>query len=278
MYPILYDFGIDITLFGTTRPLVIGSYGVVFALSLLVGGLLVSYLGRQRYADAPWLDLYLWTVVAGFIGAKVFNAIIMLPHLLAGRGSLMGMALGGGVWLGGALAGVGACWFLCRRYRLQLGVVVDVFFAVVPLVHGIGRIGCLLGGCCFGSECSLPWAITYTSPLARAFNDTPLGVPLHPAPVYEVLLEMINFAICFSVWRRRPAPWTVTALWCGLYGVERFALEFLRADPRGSFGPFSTSQWISLGLVAAATVYFVAVARRGDREPSDRREEPVAEA
>ncbi len=265
VHPILVDFG-TVTIFGAKIPIVIGSYGLVFALAIVTGWLLARALGTKVYPDAPWMDLYFGSIVSGFLGAKLANALVFLPDLLAGRKSFAGILLGGGVWLGGAIAGAGFAWMLSRRHGLDFGIVTNVFFTGIPLAHGLGRIGCLLGGCCYGGECSLPWAITYTSELAHRLNGTPLHVALHPAPVYEFLLEMMNFAICYTLWRRKPKPWTIMPVWLGLYGIERFGLEFLRSDARGQFGWLTTSQWISLAMVVAALTFFALRRRRAPRE------------
>ncbi|RMG42864.1 MAG: prolipoprotein diacylglyceryl transferase [Acidobacteria bacterium] len=267
MHPVLIDFG-TVRLFGQEFPLVIGSYGVMMAISLLLGLWLVNRWGKQVYPEAPWTDIVMGTFIAGFIGAKLANAVVFWRELATGQMSLIGVLRGGGVWLGGALLGTAYCIAMLRRHRMEIGASSDVFFTVVPLAHGLGRIGCLLGGCCYGSACDLPWAITYTDPLAAKYNGTPLNVPLHPTPVYEFLLEMANFAVCYALWRRRPRGGTVAGTWVLLYGVERFFLEFLRSDPRGQYGPLTTSQWISLAMVAAGTALLLKVQRAAAGAPA----------
>ncbi len=260
MFPVIVDFG-TFSLFGREIPLVIGSYGLVFAIAILIGWGFVRTAGRSIYPDAPWTDLYFGAVIAGFVGAKLANGIVFLPDILSGRRPLTGVLMGGGVWLGGAIAGAGFLYLLSRKCKLEFGRVTNVFFTGIPLVHGIGRIACLLGGCCFGSECSpgLPWAVTYTNPLAAKLNGTPLYSPRHPAPVYEFLAEMINFAICYAIWRRKPKPWQIISTWSVLYGIERFIIELFRSDARGQYGWLTTSQWISVLMVlgGSAALFFL---------------------
>jgi phosphatidylglycerol:prolipoprotein diacylglycerol transferase len=251
MHPILVDFG-NVTLGPLTLPLRITSYGAAMVLAMLVGWLVVRRLGRESDPRLPWQDLYLGVLVAGLVGAKLLLALVRLPDLLAGRVALGAVLAGGGVWLGGMIGALGyALWFF-RRHRVDAGRAANVLFVAAPLGHAIGRIGCLLAGCCYGAACSLPWAITYHDPVAQRLSGTPLGVPLHPSPLYEAAAELINFLLCWRLWRRRPAPWAVPALWLALYGGERFALEFLRGDPRGAWLGLSTSQWLALGMLAAA--------------------------
>lgn len=261
MHPVLFDFG-SITIFGHQIPIIIGTYGLFFLLAVLTGWAIVLHLGRKVYPEAPITDIYFGSVVAGFVGAKVANLIVFFPDIAAGRRSFVGVLMGGGVWLGGAIVGVAFAGFMIHRHKLNPGVFFNVVFTGIPLAHAVGRIACLMGGCCFGAACSMPWAITYTDPLAHRLNGTPLNIPLHPSPIYESLAEMMNFVICYSIWRRNPPPWTIFAVWTGLYGMERFFLEFFRGDPRGEYGVLTTSQWISAGMVLISVAAFAAIAMR----------------
>jgi phosphatidylglycerol:prolipoprotein diacylglycerol transferase len=264
VHPVLIDFG-TIEIGGKTIPLAIGSYGLLFALAIVTGWLWFRHLGRQLDPDASWTDLYFITIISGFVGAKAANLIVFLPEIVSGEKSFLGALSGGGVWLGGVIVGVTALYLQARRLEVSFGLVANVLFVAIPFGHAVGRIGCLLGGCCHGSSCSLPWAIVYTNPLANRLNGTPLNVPLHPTVVYEAILEMVNFAICYSLFRRKAGAWTVVATWAGLYGVQRFFLEFLRNDPRGGYGFLSTSQWISLAMAGASISWalFLRANRRG---------------
>ncbi len=260
MHPVLFELG---EIGGA--PVRITGYGVMMLVAMIAGWALVRRLGRRIDPEAPWTDLVLGLLIAGLGGAKLLLVSVHLPDLVSGRAVLGDLLLAGGVWLGGVTgAALYAVWFF-RRYRLDAGRALNVLFVAAPLGHAIGRLGCLLAGCCYGSACTLPWAITYTDPLAHQLSGTPLGVPLHPAPLYEALAELLNFAVCLALWRREPPPWTIPAVWLALYGAERFALEFLRGDARGALGPLSTSQWLALAMVGVAAALWAVRIRRGSR-------------
>lgn len=257
MHPVLFELG---EIGGA--PVRITGYGVMMLLAMIAGWALVRRLGRRVDPEAPWTDLVLGLLIAGLGGAKLLLVIVHLPDLLAGRAALGDLLLAGGVWLGGvAGAALYAAWFF-RRFRLEPGRALNVLFVAVPLGHAIGRLGCVLAGCCYGEACTLPWAITYTDPLAHELSGTPLGVPLHPSPLYEALAELFNFAVCLTLWRRRAPPWSIPAAWLALYGTERFLLEFLRGDARGALGPLSTSQWLALAMIALAAALWATRVRR----------------
>lgn len=252
MYPILFDFG-EFTLFGQTFHPMIGGYGFFYALGIVVGWLWFRGLGRQLTKDAPWTDIYFLTIIAGIVGAKLLNGITRLDALFAGQISLMDVVKGGGVWLGGALAGFAFATLMFRKYVIPAGLGTNVLFVAIPFGHAVGRLGCLLGGCCYGKPTDLPWGITFHNELAHHMMRTPLGIPLHPTQIYEFLVEMANWALLYFMWRRKAKPWSLVFMWFALYGGQRIFIEALRGDKiRGHVGLLSTSQWISIGMVGFA--------------------------
>ena len=257
MHPLIFDFGtFDLGPFEI--PLRLPSYGTAMLLGVLLGWIIVKRLGRRVAPRAPWADLYAGLILSGLIGAKLFWALLELPRLLSGATRWRSVFFAGGVWLGAVFGGLVFCWFFFRGRDLEAGRALNVIFTALPLAHVIGRLGCLMAGCCYGAACAKPWSVTYTSELAARFAGTPLGVPLHPSPIYEAVAELFNFAVCASLWRRgEPPPWAVVFTWAGLYGIERFVLEFFRGDFRGAWLGLSTSQWLTAAMVLVAATWLL---------------------
>jgi phosphatidylglycerol:prolipoprotein diacylglycerol transferase len=110
-------------------------------------------------------------------------------------------------------------------------------------------VGCFAAGCCYGTICHLPWAVTFTNPKSQA----ELNVPLHPTQLYEAGAEAIIFAILYRRFNRPHRPGAIIGLYLVLYSTVRFLVEFVRAhDPatNSHYGPFVVEQWIALGLLA----------------------------
>ncbi|MEM7048838.1 MAG: prolipoprotein diacylglyceryl transferase family protein [Acidobacteriota bacterium] len=256
MHPIL----LDSEFLGV--PLRITSYGAAMALAIIVGWLLVSHFGRQRLPQAPWADFYFGIILGGLLGAKLLLVVVRWPDLRSGAASWGSVLAAGGIWLGGVLGALVVGGWFVLRHRLPPARTADTLFLGLPLAHAIGRAGCLLTGCCYGDRCDLPWAIVYTDPAAQEIAGTPLGVPLHPSPAYEMVAELINFTVLLLLNRRRPAPGALAATWMALYGSQRFMLELLRGDDRGGLGLLSTSQWISVAMIASAAIFFWISRRR----------------
>lgn len=126
----------------------------------------------------------------------------------------------------------------------------DRFALILPFSLAIGRIGCLLAGCCRGTPWDGPWAITYED-----------GIPRHPAPVYEMLFDLAFGLVALAIYRRRLLHGRLFALFMLAYGVFRFASEFWRETAK-AFGGLSAYQWMSLMLVVAGVASLVLRSRR----------------
>ena len=140
-----------------------------------------------------------------------------------------------------------------RLRKMPLLGVLDLCAAPVALGHAIGRLGCFVAGCCYGKPTSLPWGVTFTSPIAARISGTPLDVSLHPTQLYEAAAEFLNFLLL--VWLgTKPAllrPTRSARISCST-DVERGAIEFLRGDPGRTLmfhDTVSLMQIVSVGLV-----------------------------
>jgi phosphatidylglycerol:prolipoprotein diacylglycerol transferase len=153
----------------------------------------------------------------------------------------------------------------------------DVFAPGIALGHVVGRLGCLMAGCCYGRPTDVPWAITFTDTLAAKNVGTPLDVPLHPTQLYEAGAELLILAVLLATEHKgRPFPGRTFWGYLLLYGISRFAIEFFRGDPRGMVGAFSTSQFVSLVLVPLSLVMLIRLGRRGAPEPDLARQQRAA--
>jgi len=122
----------------------------------------------------------------------------------------------------------------------------DRFAVALPFSIALGRLGCLVAGCCRGA----PWE----GPVAIAYND---GVLRHPAQLYEALFQLLAGWTLLVLWRRGILFGRLFALYLVVYGVFRFATEFIR-DTAKPFAGFSAYQWMSLAMIVAgaAAIYW----------------------
>jgi phosphatidylglycerol:prolipoprotein diacylglycerol transferase len=252
-----------LSLHGHDVPLTVGSYGVCLLLAMLVAVAVCVRLGRGVLAPGAWFEVVVVVALAGLLGAKLL-AVVVLALDGAPRTTLWReFVAGGGVWLGGPLFAAPLLVLIARRAARDWRAVVTPLLVALPAAHAVGRFGCFLGGCCFGAPTQLPWGVQYTQTLAAQWG-APLGVAVHPVPLYECACELANFALLLQRHRRGDGLERLAATWLACYGAQRFLLEFLRGDARGVWMGLSTSQWLALGLLVGATLLF---ARRDQRAP-----------
>jgi len=254
MHPVLFDF----------HGFAIYSYGLLLAAAYLLGLQFARMRARTRGLPAQRvMDLGIWIIISALVGAKLLLLIVDFRQYTSSPADLLGLARSGGVFYGGLIGAVTVALIYLRRHRLPLWTTTDVFAPAIALGHAVGRLGCLMAGCCFGRPTSLPWAITFTNPQAAANVGTPLGIPLHPTQLYEAGAELLILGVLLA-WERRGRPFPGRTFWTYmlLYGVSRFIIEFYRGDTRGVvFGALSTSQFVSVVLVPLAIVMLVLLGR-----------------
>lgn len=162
------------------------------------------------------------------------------------------LTYGGSVFYGGLLGGMAAGGVYWKRKGMPVDFV-DVMAVSVPLFHTFGRIGCFLGGCCYGIECSV--GFVYTQNPIEIAN----GVRRFPVQLLEALFCFLLFLTLFTLLRRGLCKGKLLALYLAVYAVGRFLLEFLRGDAyRGFVFGLSTSQFISVLLLVGTAVFLCA--------------------
>jgi phosphatidylglycerol:prolipoprotein diacylglycerol transferase len=168
---------------------------------------------------------------------------------------------GGLTFYGGFIAATLAGGWLFRRDRFPFWKGVDMGGMMVPIGLGLGRLGCLMVGCCFGETSGAPWALVFPSHSPASewqFREKLVSSPLseslsvHPTQIYESLAALAIAAITILyVQGRKRYDGQVFVVFLVLYASSRFVIEFWRSDDRGVW-LLSTSQWIGLAMIAAA--------------------------
>ena len=151
-----------------------------------------------------------------------FSKIHSFMELLAFLGSL----IGGMVFYGGLFGAIiGAAWYI-KALKLPFSPHMDAMAFCIPLFHGFARIGCFLGGCCYGKECE--FGIVYHNALEPSAN----GVSRFPVQLLESGLEFVLFAVILVLYLKRKLSGKLMYVYLLSYAVIRFFDEFLRGDLR----------------------------------------------
>ena len=227
MHPILFQIG-SITIY---------SYGVMIALAVIVCAWALSRDSKVYKIPSDIIyDLMFWTVAWGILGARIFYIVLMWEYFKHNPLEMIMLQHGGLAWqggfIGGTLAGV---WFI-RNKKLPLKIFLDLVAPYIALGQSIGRIGCFLNGCCYGK--SATWGIYFPVHGAR----------LHPTQLYEIFGLLLVFFILKYMQRRPHRGGMIFVLYLCLGAIERFVVEFFRADHDQLWFGLSLFQYIALGI------------------------------
>ncbi|MDR0975234.1 MAG: prolipoprotein diacylglyceryl transferase [Ruminococcus sp.] len=243
---------------------IITGYGIAVAVGLIVCLFYIMRQSKRIYGTDG--DILLITAIAG--GAAVF-----FSHLLFGIISLLTYGgfptitsfdgflrflndfFGGSVFFGGLIGGAVAVFITLKIMKFPWYPAVDLITTVVPLFHFFGRVGCFLGGCCYGIPSR--FGFTFSHSIVESAN----GVNRFPVQLLEASFNLLLFFALYRLFRGEKLCGRLFFLYLACYSPARFLLEFLRGDSyRGLFAlgdtgvMLSTSQIISVFTLAVGII------------------------
>ncbi|MCQ9208358.1 MAG: prolipoprotein diacylglyceryl transferase [Omnitrophica bacterium] len=240
MHPILFEFG----------PLKIYAYGFSLALGFIVGTYLASLEAQRVGLPAKKIiDLSLYLAISGILGARLLYVLQNLAFYISNPGEIFMLHKGGLSFYGGfILATICAIVFL-KKEQLSVPKVLDLIAPYLALAQSIGRIGCLLNGCCYGQPTDFGFCIYFPGE----------GIARHPTQIYSSLsLLVIFFILRNRQTRRGRGPYfsgQIFLWYCLLYSLMRFFMEFLRGDNLRIFANLSLHQLISMVIFVISGVF-----------------------
>ncbi|MGQ9488819.1 MAG: prolipoprotein diacylglyceryl transferase [Armatimonadota bacterium] len=238
MHPILFHIG----------SLEVRSYGVMIVLGFALAVWRAMRVAPRYGIDAEQiLDLVLVTAASGILGARLVFVALDWHSFTEQPLRILYFWEGGLSYHGALIGGVLAVAFLAQRKGIAFLHLADVLAPSVALAYAVGRIGCFLGGCCYGVPTDLPWACSFQDP----FNQHIHTPPSHPTQIYASLSNLLIFALLARM-QKPPHPMG-KVFWAYLvfYGVYRFVVEFWRIGATSTVLALglSDAQWVSLVMV-----------------------------
>jgi phosphatidylglycerol:prolipoprotein diacylglycerol transferase len=250
VHPVLFHVG----------PILIPTYGATAAIGVLAG--LVLALRTARVAGVNpgqvW-NLCVVAVCAALVCERLLLVAANWSVLRSHPAWTLGLAmihhpLVAGV---GAAAGLGCAAWYARMHQMPLMATADALAAPLSVGLTFEQLGALLAGSGYGTAASVPWAVTYTSPLAALWSGTPLGIPLHPVQAY-VSLAFLALAVAAVAWLpRRRQQGDVAGAWLMGAGAAIYITELWRdLEGRGVVlrGALDGSQIVAVAMVLAGAV------------------------
>jgi len=152
MHPILLTIG-GLTLY---------TYGLFVGLGFITA-VIVSGKRSKKYNIKPeqMSDLFFIILVSAIAGARLLYVVINFSEFSGHPIDIFKIWNGGLVFYGGFIAALTAAIIYIKKTELPLWLTGDIIAPGIALGHAIGRLGCFSAGCCYGKQCSLPWAVTF---------------------------------------------------------------------------------------------------------------------
>lgn len=238
------------------------TYGVLVAIGFLVGLTITVRLAKRAGLNGELVtNLAVYCALAGLLGAKIL--MLIFDWGTTDRPPIFSLATlqAAGVWQGGLVLAFITAILYMRHTKLPMLGTLDAFAPGIAIGHAIGRIGCFAAGCCWGTECKLPWAVTFKNPDAFALTGVPLDVPLHPSQLYEMTTEAALFAFLYWRFGKAHAAGRIMGLYLVLSSIARFLIEFTRYHEQGLHFGLSITQWIAIALAGAGAMMLAGPAK-----------------
>ena len=154
------------------------------------------------------------------------------------------------VFYGGLIGGILGCWVGLKVAKIKFYTIEQAAVPFISVGHAIGRVGCVMAGCCHGMEYDGPLALYYPNSVAGVSPDQ----GYFPVQLLEALINVVVICpLLLIIGNRTKKPTILLSAYLILYAITRFITELFRGDAiRGGFLGLSTSQWISVVLLLAA--------------------------
>ena len=225
MHPVICEIG----------PFTIYSYGLMLAIAFLVSLTLATIQAKRNNINSDIIaNLSLLVFISGIIGARILYIIENIGYYIKNPPETIMLQHGGLSWFGGLAFGIFFGIFYLKKKNLSVYKILDLMVPYVSLGQAIGRIGCLLNGCCFGST-------------------------IIPVQIYSSLILIFIFIILRLLQDRPHKEGEILFIYLLLYSLKRFFIEFLRADNPVIFLGLTLFQIISIVIFCLALIKLVLI-------------------
>ena len=232
-------------------------YGIMVLLGVMAT-ILIS-LREAKRVGLPTEHIYnvaLWAIIGGILVSRLFHVVDQWDYYWANPGQLLNFA---GLTIYGAVIGALLAVFIYGWIKkISFWKLGDIVAPGAILGQAIGRIGCLLNGCCYGFEEPVTYfgTIEYTHP-GHGLYGTPLGVPLLPTAFYHLVWNLVVFGILWGLRRRIKTPGVLFLSYGALYALGDLVIRSFRVGQPFLFG-LQQAQLIGI-VVLLITVPWLAV-------------------
>lgn len=246
----------------TIGPIPIRYYGLMYILAFLLGIFLGKKDAEKRGIDIKLIEDYAFTaMISGLIGGRIYYVLLRFGDYIQNPLEIFAVWHGGMAIHGGIIGGFIGTYLFARKHNISFWTLLDMAVAPGILGQAIGRIGNFMNGEIHGFPTFTPlkviftgkfsewWTSYQTSSLAvkAQFNqivpwgivfprNTPAGsefpnIPVHPAMLYELILNVIGFLLLWFVFRKKDyKKGTLFFIYLIEYSIIRVIVSTFRAE------------------------------------------------
>ena len=216
---------------------------VTTAIAVMVGWIIWQV---KRGAEISYDDVLTGALVAipsGIVFSRLLHVLDYWEYYGSHTSQILG--LDGLSIYGGILGAVIGIFLFSHFSNRRFGYIMDIVAPIVPVAQIIGRMGCVLNGCCYGKETDIFCAVTYTDPDSSA----PTGISVHPTQIYEMIFLAITAVIIWKLKDRvKKVEGSLFLIYITAYSLWRFLIGFFR-DGQDFFLGLLQAQVIGLIVV-----------------------------
>ncbi len=240
MHPELFHIG-EITIY---------SYAFCIVVGTVIATRYTKWRARKELGIKTVSNNFFYLIfVAGFVGGKLFYYLEKPIYFMQNPSLMLQNFSGGFVFYGSFVIIIPTVIWYLKKHKIPVFPMLDILAITTLIVHAIGRLGCFLGGCCYGKPTD-----SFTGMIFPSTN----GVSVHPSQLYEITALLIILVFVLSIKKRKQFNGQIFLTYLILYASARIFLEFFRGDSRGFIieGMLSHSQCIGLLLIILATIIY----------------------
>jgi prolipoprotein diacylglyceryl transferase len=246
-----------------------------YALFILIGIALAIWIGSRRFKQRGGqagmiLDIALWAVPFGIVGGRIFHVLTHWDFYFYPGADLTkvfavwegGLAIFGALLVGSVGAFIGA-----RTAGIKFLAFADAIAPGVLVAQAVGRIGNYFNNELFGLPTTLPWGLEISTSNPAYPAGLPAGVLFHPTFLYELIWNLMGFAVLIWLDRKLKLRWgQMFAAYLITYSIGRAFIESIRIDPSEVFFGLRTNVWSAIFGIAIGLALFVWSRRKNKQE------------
>jgi phosphatidylglycerol---prolipoprotein diacylglyceryl transferase len=239
------------------------TYGFFYAAAIMMGVMLSIRRGKiEGLSETHFLTGFIFGIIGMLIMSKLFHIIVSWDWYMHDTSRFFNFRKGH-IFYGGYIGAMISPYIYLRIIKVPYMPFLDICGTYMGLGLALHRaFACFGAGCCYGAPTEMPWGVIFPdgAPAARLYGH----VAVHPTQLYEAALGLLIFAV-LVYWRKhhRKVAGELITLQITIYAVGRIIIELFRGDKvRGHYGPLSTSQWVSIGMLILAGIFAAYVLKK----------------